>query len=272
MSLSDAQNTIRMRNPDRKTIFRFKQFAVANRRSAMKVGTDGVLLGAWALKQQTPRRILDVGTGTGLIALMMAQRFPDAEIYAVEIDEDSAEEAEENFVHSPWGDRLHLIHGDFLTDTISPIPNGVTYAPAENLFDLIICNPPFFTNGVEAPDPSRQQARHEAALTLDTFLLRAYPLLSPAGTIAIILPADRLQDLHSSISHISEQANLTSALYISRLCLLSTVPSKPSRRLLAEIHSGAGPTPQTESLTIHDGNGNFTQEYICLTKDFYLNF
>lgn len=253
-----------MRNPNRETVFRFKQFAVVNRLSAMKVGTDGVLLGAWALctsenptasnTSPSPRRILDVGCGTGLIALMMAQRFPSADVFAIELDTASADEASANFEASPWADRLHLIQGDFLQ------------AKIKQEFDLIVSNPPFFTNGLVAPDQARHQARHESALPLASLIKRSLPILSPTGKIALVLPADRLQELSAIL-----QNSICSELTLSRVCMVSTVPTKPPRRLLAELDRQAL-SPSAEQLSIHDGNGCFTQRYINLTKDFYLNF
>lgn len=261
-----------MRNPDRETIFRFKQFAVVNRRSAMKVGTDGVLLGAWAAGQTVsaeamprPQRILDVGCGTGVISLMMAQRFPQAEIYGIEIDPDSADEAQANFTSSPWADRLHLLRGDFLR------------FPFDGKFDLIVSNPPFFTNGLHAPDAARMQARHESSLTLAALLCRCTALLTPTGFIALVLPADRLAELLPS-----SRKGVGEPLSLRRLCRVSTVPRKEPRRILVEVKpqpSTETPTASvhpaetsTEHFSIHDSSGNFTPEYINLTKDFYLNF
>lgn len=279
-----------MRNPDRETIFRFKQFAVVNHRSAMKVGTDGVLLGAWALSSKDAGSflgspdapcpnslgsILDVGCGTGLIALMMAQRFPDAEVNAIEIDSDSATEAAANFKASPWAGRIHLIHGDFL-DNFLPLSPCDTGCRSARKFDLIICNPPFFTNGLQAPECARRQARHETSLTLSSFLEHSSMLLSPSGVIALILPADRLTDLREALHSLSQQPE--KSLVLSRLCIVSTVPTKPPRRLLAELRYV--PRHQSidnqsfieEQLSIHDGHGNFSEEYKNLTRNFYLNF
>lgn len=250
-----------MRNPDRETTFRFKQFSVVNRLSAMKVGTDGVLLGAWAqpASSVSPRRILDVGCGTGLISLMMAQRFSDSEIVGIEIDPDSASEAEANFAASPWATRLQVIHGDYLQTAF------------EKTFDMIVSNPPFFTNGLLAPDSSRQQARHELSLPLASLITHSARCLSPSGTISLVLPSDRLADLQGTLP---QSASHTTHLELSRLCRVSTVPSKPPRRLLAELRfrSEASTLLQDEQLFIQDSDSQFSPGYINLTKDFYLRF
>lgn len=221
----------------------------------MKVGTDGVLLGAWA-GSTCPRRILDIGTGTGLIALMLAQRFPEAEITAIEIDSQACEEASGNFNRSPWTSRLKLICGDFLN-----LPTEIFGEP----FDLIVSNPPFFTNGALAPDAARLTARHEITLPLERLVETAAALLSPTGQISLILPAD-----HEG--RVRETA-VFNRLELSRMIHVSTVPSKPPRRLLVELTNNDRDTIcEPDLLSIHSADGNFTDKYINLLKDFYLNF
>ena len=150
-----------MRNPDRLTRFSFKQFEMSNCRSAMKIGTDGVLLGAWAIGTPISRqsdeelRIMDVGSGTGLIALMLAQRFPEATIVGVECDRDAAEEGADNFAGSPWHENLQMVHADF---------NTIAQESTSESLDAVVSNPPFFTNGAHAPDMQRLAARHEGTL------------------------------------------------------------------------------------------------------------
>ncbi len=256
-----------MRNPDREKVFRFKRFEVKNHLSAMKVGTDGVLLGAWALSGKTaspgsslpeePHTILDVGCGTGLIALMMAQRFPAASISAVEIDRDAAAEATDNFRNSQWSERLSLTIGDFSTE----------FPPEYNRrFDLIVSNPPFFTNGEISPEQSRLMARHEKSLTLETLIATSRRLLSPQGALCLILPADREDDLKFQA--------VSARMAITSLTRVTTVPSKPPRRILAELRdiSACDFTSQAQHLSIHDGKGGFTVEYSRLVTDFYLHF
>lgn len=251
-----------MRNPDREKVFRFKRFEVANHLSAMKVGTDGVLLGAWALSRREgvgllpPARILDVGCGTGLIALMMAQRFPGADIYGIEIDPAAAAEASANFRNSPWSERLTVTEGDFT----SVFPGAYN-----NLFDLIVSNPPFFTNGEHSPEAARLVARHEKTLPLETLLDISSKILSPQGSLCLVLPADRENNL--------KFLSVASRLAVSRLTLVSTVPSKPPRRLLAELRHASVIEGgiSTDHLSLHDSSGGFTKDYHSLVKDFYLN-
>lgn len=261
-----------MRNPDRETIFHFKRFSVVNRRCAMKVGTDGVLLAAWC--SCPGRRILDVGTGTGVIALIAAQRFPEASVTAIDIDPVAVEEAAANFASSPWPDRLTARKQDF-----NSLSEGNGNLDETEPFDLIVCNPPFFTNGALAPDEARRTARHEGSLTLDSLLSGAAKLLRqpdtaadyPGGVLSLILPADREEELKS--------AAVFNKLEISRLTRVSTVPTKPPRRILAALrhrnptgNSGISESQPTiiESLSLHGSDGTATGEYSALVSPFYL--
>lgn len=251
-----------MRNPNRETTFHFKQFDVSNCRSAMKVGTDGVLLGAWAfnnrLKGDNELAILDVGAGTGLVALMLAQRFPTAAICGVEIDNDAAEECAENFRHSPWSDRLSIVNEDFTT--------FATKINGAEKFDLIVSNPPFFTNGALSPDASRSKARHENSLNIETLLSNSACMLTEKGELAVILPAEELKraEFHATIAGFA----------ISRICEVLTVPHKKPRRVMLQFtKNGIANEPikkEVGELILHDSQGNPTNEYISLVKDFYI--
>ena len=166
----------------REKVFRFKQFAVKNDRTAMKVGTDGVLLGAWC-PVDGAQRVLDVGTGCGVIALMIAQRNSLATIDAIDIDHDSIEEAAYNFMNSPWPERLTAIEGDF---------NGLDTGQR---YDLIVSNPPFFTNGVLPTGEARTTARHTGALTYRQLIDGAMRLMTDGGSLALISPTDAEGDI-----------------------------------------------------------------------------
>lgn len=166
-------------------MFRFKQFAVRQDRCPMKVGTDGVLLGAWAEVRPGDRRMLDVGTGTGLIALMLAQRSA-AWITAVDIDVECATQAAENFAASPWADRL---------DAVSVAVQR--YDPVEK-FDLIVSNPPYYVDSLLSPDEGRNTARHAAGLPFGELAAAVVRLLSPGGRFALVLPPVEMQRFRSA--------------------------------------------------------------------------
>lgn len=250
-----------MRNPDRETTFRFKRFSVENRRSAMKVGTDGVLLGAWAdvpgnlteeyknLPNPVPR-ILDIGAGTGLVSLMLAQRFPTASVTAIEIDSDSAKECAVNFRQSPWAGRLETVHDDFLAARL----------PAA--YNLIVSNPPFFNNGAKAPDSARHIARHEDSLPLDRLIARASNLLEPMrGSLALVLPTERCDE--------AVFAAEISRLYLWRKVMVTTVPGKAPRRVLLQFLNRETPSNITAEY-LSDSSGNRSEWHRALVKDFYL--
>lgn len=232
----------------REKVFRFKQFAVVNDRTAMKVGTDGVLLGAWC-PIDGARRILDVGTGCGVIALMTAQRNCHAVIDAIDIDHDAIEEAELNFGNSPWSDRLTAIEGDFNSmDT-------------ERCYDLIVSNPPYFTSGVLPTGDARITARHTGSLTYRQLIEGAARLLTEDGMLAMITPTDAEGD-------IIEAATFTS-LPVRRLTRVIPVKGAEAKRTLWLLSRQEMPYLE-DHLTIAHSDGSFTDEYIALTGAFYL--
>ena len=231
-------------------MFRFKQFSVEHDRSSMKVGTDGVLLGAWC-DVTGARRALDVGTGSGVIALMLAQRAPGLIVDAIDIDHDSVVEAQGNFSHSPWGYRLCAIEGDFSTMEL----------PGK--YDIIVSNPPFFTNGVLPPLHQRMNARHTQSLTYGQLLSRAQSLLTNAGKISFISPADVAEVILDTCS--------SNNLYISKITEVISVKNTPPKRLLWEMTNVECVTSRGV-LTIENTPGDFTEEYRELCRDFYLKF
>lgn len=237
----------------RNSYFQFKQFRIVQDRSAMKVGMDGVLLGAW-VNALGADRILDIGTGTGLIALMLAQKNASAQIDAIEIDRDACDEAAFNMQQSSLGTRINVhcqSFQEFTTET-------------EKKYDLVVSNPPFFSNGVKAPDETRAQARHADALPLDELVLGAANLIQEDGRIAVILPAERFQEV--------ENLAKISGLFLSRLCCVKPNPVKPDFRILVEL-SKKQSNLQEENLMIEfETHHDYTPEYKELTKDFYLKF
>jgi len=233
-------------------MFQFKQFAVRDEASAMKVGTDGVLLGAWASVEGV-RRAVDVGAGCGLIALMLAQRAPEATILGVDIDEACIDEARDNFAQSPWADRLEARAADFTT---------IDDIPAESI-DLVVSNPPFFTAGVLPLSPGRQRARHADTLTLPLLISRAARLLTPQGRLAIIVPTQMGRQP-------AIQATLA-GLHVQRVTHVHTTPTAVAKRTLWEFSRLVPSHPvDPQSLTIADTPGHYTPAYLSLTGDFYL--
>ena len=232
----------------RERIFRFKQFAVVNDRTAMKVGTDGVLLGAWCPVAGV-NRTLDVGTGCGVIALMVAQRNTTAMIDAIDIDHDSIEEAAVNFGNSPWGERLNAIEGDF------------NELRASKKYDLIVSNPPYFTNGVLPTGNSRTTARHTASLSYRQLIEGAARLLIDNGTLALISPTDAEGDI--------VEAATFASLPVRQMTRVIPVEGAEAKRTLWLL-SRRDISYREDTLTIAHSNGSFTREYIDLTQAFYL--
>ena len=239
-------------------VFRFKRFEVVNERSAMKVNTDGVLLGASMTIRASDRRLLDVGTGTGTIALMAAQRlssFPEQEkalIKAIDIDRVSAEEAGINFNNSPWADILE-VHCASLEDFAKGDEAG---------YDLIFSNPPYFEDSLLAPEKRRSNARHTSTgLSYRELLDFAAARLSDEGRIAVVLPAEQEVPL-------CRYARM-SGLHLFRIVRVKTVPRKEPCRIIAEFGRTRCEVPEEVMLTIQK-EGKYTEEYLSLTRDFYL--
>ena len=231
-----------------KPYFTFKQFTIYHDRCAMKVGTDGVLLGAWT-NLESANRILDVGTGTGLIALMLAQRTKDATITAIDIDADAVSQAQENVLASPWKDRVEVALQDICT-----------YAP-DSLFDSIVSNPPYFVNSLKCPDGQRTKARHTDSLDANRLIGKVTELLAPEGRFSLILPADQTDEL----LRIAEEKGL----YPSRITRVITRPGLPPKRVLVEFRKTTQICEETE-LVVELDRHVYSEDYIALTKNFYL--
>ena len=232
----------------REKVFRFKQFAVKNDLTAMKVGTDGVLLGAWC-PVGGARRVLDVGTGCGVIALMIAQRNATAVIDAIDIDDDAIGEAEYNFANSPWGERLTARHEDF---------NSMD---GSERYDLIVSNPPYFTNGVLPTGDARTMARHTGSLTYSQLIEGAARLLTYDGSLALISPTDA--------EGLIIEAAAFASLPVRHLTRVIPTEGAEPKRTLWQLTRRAIPYRE-EEMTIASSDGTFTSEYIALTGDFYL--
>jgi tRNA1Val (adenine37-N6)-methyltransferase len=232
--------------------FRFKQFSVEDSNCPMKVGTDSVLLGAWA-KLENSRRILDIGTGCGLLALMAAQR-SEAQITAIDIDPVVVETAMANFGKSSWADTLEarcVSLQDFLT------------TQRDGSFDHIISNPPFFINSLKAPDPERSNARHNDLLPFEDLAFASAKLMTPVGRLSMVLPVAE-GDLFIDIA-------AKTGLFLIRKLTVIPKTGKEANRLLLEFARQQMPM-ENSVLTIRNESGEYTNEYKKLTRDFYLNF
>jgi tRNA1Val (adenine37-N6)-methyltransferase len=228
--------------------FKFKQFEIYQDNSAMKVGTDAILLSVWA-RVTKAYHILDVGTGTGIISLICAQRNDRATIEGIEIDSGGFADASLNFANSPWSNRLIAHHSDFLDFT------------TEKTYDVIISNPPYFTNSLRASDPSRSAARHDDSLPAQAFLEKSASLLNSEGLLAVIFPKNQFEKWESEAS--------LHGLYPVRICNVFTLPNRESQRVLVEYKKQACDIPEMESILIEKIPGQLSEHFKSLTKDFF---
>ena len=219
--------------------FRFKQFTIQDDRCAMKVGTDGVLLGAWCPKGT---RILDVGTGSGLIARMLMQRCPEAEVEGIDIDEAAVEQARENGVKA----------------YCSSLQNW------QGSYDLIVSNPPYFQNSLKNPDKGREMARHTDSLSYEELAMHSARLLKEHGHLAIILPAEAEKEMREIAARYS--------LYCTRATRVYSKETKPVRRVLLSfvMTTVRNDDMATDTLVLEDEKGGRSLPYQELCRDFYL--
>ncbi len=221
----------------------------------MKVGTDSILLGAWVALpglKAAPKRVLDIGCGCGLLGLMLAQRTAGkAEIIGVEIDELAAQQAAQNVAQSPWPQSMTIHSGDISDFTGEPS------------FDVIISNPPYFINSLQGPQASRNTARHTDTLTQQQLLLNAARLLTDDGVFYLILPVDAAKQL----LQISEAAGL----FLHQLAYVHTKQGKPVHRYLMAFARSAAAVVESTVVDIYDVNNQYSNQFIALTRDFYLN-
>ncbi len=233
----------------KKPDFTFKQFYINHDHCAMKVGTDGILLGAWAKLSGT--QFLDVGTGTGLVAIMLAQRSSkDAQVTAIEIDKAAYLQAIENVQNSPWHEKIQVFHQDliYFDKTCS------------QKFDVIVSNPPYFKQGVNCRDQQRKTARYTSTLNHLSWLEHCHNLLNENGLIHFILPYTEGKILQKQ-----------TALYCAACCEVITKKGKKPNRLLLSFTPQPCETKMSQ-LTIYDEQNQYTEEFIQLTKAFYLKF
>ncbi|MBN4084999.1 methyltransferase [Flavobacteriaceae bacterium AH-315-B10] len=240
--------------------FVFKQFTIQQDKCAMKIGTDAVLLGAWTSIEHDPNSVLDIGTGTGVIALMMAQRSSAEVIDAIEIDEDAYEQCVENFENSPWSDRLFCYHaslGEFVDEI-------------EDKYDLIISNPPFYSptlaspslpEGENLPYNARRTARLNNAMPFEHLIESVSKLLSNKGKFSVIIPFKEEVKFKALASKVN--------LFPNKILRVKGNPDTEIKRSLIELSFKRGKA-KIDELIIETDRHNYTQDYTNLTKDFYL--
>lgn len=233
-------------------MFKFKQFTIDDSRCAMKIGTDGVLLGAWVLLDNA-ETVLDIGAGSGLIALQIAQRCDAEQIDALEIDTEAYEQAVDNFENSDWGDRLFCYHSSFV--------EFVEEMAGDEFYDTIVCNPPFYVEDYQTPDTSRNTARFQDALPFEHLLQGVSVLLTDDGNFSVIIPyaeEDRFLDIAKNFS-----------LHPNRITRVKGHEDAPLKRSLIQLSKNKKEL-ETDELIIEVSRHNYTQAYKELVKDFYL--
>ncbi len=230
-------------------VFQFKNFSIDDSHCGMKIGTDGVMLGSWAFEGYTPSHILDVGAGSGLISLMMAQRFETAAITGIELDEDAYEDATKNIAQSKWHSCINILNGDFL------LMDGF------DKYDAIVSNPPFYDETVLPQNEKRNIARHETSLDITGLIFKGAKLLKSDGHIALIAPSSRTDEIIYilTLNHL-DPIRIT---HIKHNCV------SPPMRVMIEAVKGIADRYQKSTIVIKDLN-NYTKQYKQLTDMFYL--
>lgn len=230
--------------------FHFKSFSLNHHRSTMKVGTDAVLLGIWT-DLTGVKTAMDVGAGCGIISLLLAGRAP-IKVDAVELDEDSFEEASQNFKESPYSDRLRIFRSDFNE-----------FVPQENKkYDLIVSNPPFFINDLHSKDPKKRMARHTQSLSYEQLLTGSKKLLNAEGKISVVLPYRESRVLLSMME--------AEGFFVEKKLIIFPMLGKEPNRI--NLLLGQKPTDeQTDKFIIRDENGSFTSQYVDFVKGYYLS-
>jgi tRNA1Val (adenine37-N6)-methyltransferase len=231
--------------------FKFKQFTVLQDKCAMKIGTDGVLLGAWTSIKQQPFSILDIGSGTGVISLMLAQRCHAELIDAIEIDDAAYEQCTENFENSSWNDRLFCYHAS-LEEFVEEI---------DDKYDLIVSNPPFYSDDYKSDNAQRDIARFQDALPFEHLIESVTQLLSESGVFSVIIPFKEEETFIGLAKDFG--------LFNNRITRVKGNPNSEIKRSLLEF-SFTKYKVETNELIIETERHQFTQDYINLTKDFYL--
>lgn len=229
-------------------LFHYQQFTICQAHAAMKVGTDSDLLGTLG---EGGQRILDVGTGTGVLSLMFAQRYPEAQITAVEIDDNAILDASRNFAESKFADRITLVHKSFQE-----------FAQESSLFDSIICNPPYFDKSLECPDQGRSRARHSSSLPFDVLARGAYDLLKDGGVFSVCIPPEVLQSFSAECQFAGFSLKCSYEV--------KSLPHKPPKRYVLVFQKGAVSTPQRFTYCMRNEDHSRSEWYHELMKNFLI--
>lgn len=253
-------------------MFRFRRFTICDDRCAMKVGTDGVLLGAWSELPQTSYphdttpRIADIGCGSGLIALMLAQKYPEAQITGIEIDPQAAMQAIENVAASPFAKQIDIVTADFCTLSLLSTSKSVKYDGQKDIgsnYNLIVSNPPYFIETLHSPQHTRAQARHAAAgFSFSQLAEGADRMLCDGGSLQVILPKSAQKQFQTYCQH--------AGLCLARCCEVHTTARKPPKRILLDFRKTTQPVAVQSTTIVLDENGQRSKAYSQLCREFYL--
>lgn len=231
-------------------VFQYKQFTVCQKHAAMKVGTDADLLGTLAAGG---KHILDIGTGTGIISLMLAQRFPDATIEAIDIDDNAIIDATENFANSPFASRLSLEQISF-QDFLKRNP--------EPIFDCIVCNPPYFDKSTESNDLSRTRARHTSSLPFSVLIEGAYKLLKDEGVFSVCIPPEVLEEFSAEC--------IFKGFWLKAMYKVKSIPEKEPKRYILVHKKGCPVTPDIQTYCMRSSDKSRSAWYNDLLRDFHI--
>jgi len=236
--------------------FQFKQFRIDQDRSAMKVTTDSCIFGAWVVEQlkqnPSPFNLLDIGAGTGLLTLMIAQSQPTVQITAVEIDEQTAEQARENTERTSWRSQIKIMNEDIKSFSV------------ETQFDTIVSNPPFYEQDLIGPDPLKNQAHHDSALLFSDLVIQIDRLLNQKGKFYLLLPEKGMEERLEAIQKMG--------FFIHTLAHLHHSENHPQMRVLVEGERLPAVPMREEQIFIHQGSGDYSDRMHVLLKDYYLAF
>lgn len=231
--------------------FQFKKFSITQNNAAMKIGTDGILIGAWANSSESTKA-LDIGSGTGIISIMIAQRFEKIKIDSIEISKNAIIDAKENIKNCQWKNRINLIKKDFKKFTTN------------KKYDLIVSNPPFFINSLKPIDKERSNARHKESLSYQDILEFSIDHLIPKGSLNMILPYIQNEIVIKSAKQVG--------LHLKRKCIVSPKPNKDPHRILFEFSKTNCETINERLIIEEFGRHQYSKDYKKLTREFYTIF